>query len=266
MVVKFNCKVCGVAVERNLPPSKRFRAKTCSVACSLEGLRRLAKDRVGPLHQNWRGRVERVCASCGSAVFVYPRDANKSGRSFCSSACRDRWLGAWIRSLGYGEHPAWRGGHRYYRGPNWSDAKKLVLERDGGCCVGCGKKAESVHHRRPYFLFEAWKDANALENLEARCRSCHSIVEHAFWETATSEELAKCRATCKRCGGSFQPRQPMTPNWFCDSCLTKRTCEWCSSSFVVDGKPRKSPRARFCSKSCLGKWVFSLYGFGRKSR
>jgi len=261
MVVKFNCKVCGAAVERNLPPSKCVRVSTCSRTCALELLRRLAKARTGPLHQNWRSRIQRICALCGETVLVYPKNAEKSIRSFCSAKCRNKWMGLWIRSLGYGEHPAWRGVHRYYRGPNWTDVKRLVLDRDIHC-VGCGGPAESVHHKRPYFLFESWREANVLENLEARCRSCHSIAEHAFWKTATAEDLEKCLATCKRCNQGFHPRQPMTPNWFCDSCLTKRTCEWCSLSFAIDGKPKRRPNARFCSKSCQGKWVANQYGFG----
>lgn len=74
-------------------------------------------------------------------------------------------------------------------GPNWQQARRVVLERDGHRCRTCGAQAPPgqglhVHHIRPFREFgyipgqnEHYRSANKPENLITLCASCHRQAE-----------------------------------------------------------------------------------------
>lgn len=66
-----------------------------------------------------------------------------------------------------------------YRDPRWQLARRIVLERDGYRCVGCGIAGQlEVDH------MEALQDGGAKfdpANLQALCKSCHSVKTAAEW-------------------------------------------------------------------------------------
>jgi 5-methylcytosine-specific restriction protein A len=78
--------------------------------------------------------------------------------------------------------PFWVGGETTYRGKGWVEARLSAVERDKGVCQSCGKvvgRSISVHHIKPFRLFDNIKDANALDNLICLCQSCHMRIEYA---------------------------------------------------------------------------------------
>ena len=73
-------------------------------------------------------------------------------------------------------------------GPNWSEQRRLALERDGRRCRTCGANADDfllhVHHVRPFREYgyipgqnEHYRLANQLDNLVTLCASCHRRAE-----------------------------------------------------------------------------------------
>lgn len=68
-------------------------------------------------------------------------------------------------------------------GPNWSNLRNQVRERDGYQCQVCGLpetvQAHDVHHITPYRIFATREEANRLDNLVTLCPSCHRRAETA---------------------------------------------------------------------------------------
>lgn len=63
----------------------------------------------------------------------------------------------------------------------WSQARRLVLARDGDKCLRCLGPAVDVHHRRPKGMGGTSDKSIAfgLANLISLCRECHAWVhEH----------------------------------------------------------------------------------------
>ena len=79
-------------------------------------------------------------------------------------------------------NPHWRGAQhgRNVYGPTWWEARRQVLSRDDNKCQICGeddsKEALSVHHIRPFRLWDDAEKANDINNLVALCRPCHTFV------------------------------------------------------------------------------------------
>lgn len=60
----------------------------------------------------------------------------------------------------------------YRRSPQWQELRRLVFQRAGGLCEGCGKQqAAQVHH-----LSYEHMGCEFLWELRAVCRSCHRRV------------------------------------------------------------------------------------------
>ncbi len=82
----------------------------------------------------------------------------------------------------------WRSDPNDY-GPNWQQQRNAARARDGYRCTSCGTpespaRQHDVHHKRPFRAFgyvaglnEAYRLANALDNLLTLCRTCHQRVE-----------------------------------------------------------------------------------------
>lgn len=90
--------------------------------------------------------------------------------------------------MGAGEdHPAWKGGHDEYYGPNWMQKREETLQRDDYECRVCGIDREEhrekynqdlhVHHIMPARKFSDYEDQNDLDNLLTLCQDCHSKYE-----------------------------------------------------------------------------------------
>jgi DEAD/DEAH box helicase domain-containing protein len=74
-------------------------------------------------------------------------------------------------------------------GPNWSEQRRLALERDDYRCRTCGAEARPgnglhIHHLRPFREYgyvpgknDAYRQANDIENLVTLCPSCHRRAE-----------------------------------------------------------------------------------------
>jgi 5-methylcytosine-specific restriction endonuclease McrA len=105
-------------------------------------------------------------------------------------------MGEWRSEHRSGENaPAWEGGKKLYRGPNWLKQREQAVKRDDRECKRCGcTEAEhfkkygrelSVHHLMPVreFYLEAdderpnFEEMNALDNLVTLCIECHRGVE-----------------------------------------------------------------------------------------
>ena len=60
----------------------------------------------------------------------------------------------------------------YIASPAWQEKRKMVLERDGYCCVRCGSaKNLDVHH----LTYEHFGN-EPMEDLITLCRKCHGTV------------------------------------------------------------------------------------------
>lgn len=115
-----------------------------------------------------------------------------------------RRFGSWnnaIRKAGYEpippgdeatgeEHPRWKESSEFpdYYGPNWCDARREVIERDGRKCRVCGtdskggERSLDVHHITPARKFNDsgevdFEEMNDLSNLVTLCRRCHGTLE-----------------------------------------------------------------------------------------
>jgi 5-methylcytosine-specific restriction protein A len=75
----------------------------------------------------------------------------------------------------------------------WQDAKKSVVNRDGGKCLKCRKVATDVHHRRPRGMGGTSDDhiSYGMANLVSLCRTCHDWVHANPWPSYTLGWLVK---------------------------------------------------------------------------
>lgn len=89
-------------------------------------------------------------------------------------------------------NPRWKGGHKHWRGSNWRKQRDAARRRDAYTCQDCGRAEEElgrklqVHHIVPFESFEAWEEANNLDNLISLCISCHVIREQEWLRQARS--------------------------------------------------------------------------------
>lgn len=66
----------------------------------------------------------------------------------------------------------------YLRSQQWATLRRLVLERAGGKCEGCGRTAHNIHHMSYDHIYEEF-----LFELIALCRDCHERWhEVGVWE------------------------------------------------------------------------------------
>lgn len=180
------CESCGkeFSVQQN-----RSDARFCSWEC----------------HSH---KVSMNCLYCGVEFLVKRGHAHK--RKTCSRACAKKLQAQEGRSPMQGKHRSpetrlrvsaglkrYYGGHpekhwNYKHGPftqrrgrhyEWQQTRALCRERDSFTCQMCGVtekelgKQLSVHHKKPFRMFEYASDANALDNLICLCQSCHMKAE-----------------------------------------------------------------------------------------
>lgn len=183
----------------------KIRNKYCSIPCfqaayhsrSILTCRYCSKQFEVKLSQNNRrycspecrkqaGRVTCICQYCEKRFEITRSAFIQSGGKFCSRECHYRWES---ENVSGENHPLWKGGRVYYRGPNWLAQRKLALERDNRTCQCCGKKKprrgnHDVHHIVSFRDFgyvvgknDNYKLANDLRNLITLCKKCHKKAE-----------------------------------------------------------------------------------------
>jgi 5-methylcytosine-specific restriction endonuclease McrA len=122
-----------------------------------------------------------------------PYRLKQSEHYFCSRQCSAEWR-AKNKVFAGSKNPAWSGGYDDYYGPNWSQQRKLALERDKYTCQICTSirhnnkdKELSVHHIIPFDDYNYIPDendnylqANVLDNLLTLCMRCHRLVENGI--------------------------------------------------------------------------------------
>ena len=155
------------------------------------------------------------------------------------------------------KNPAWRGGHKYYRGFNWKQQRTLARKRDEDTCQHCRSKEKvQVHHKRPYYLFDTCTEANDLNNLITLCPRCHSLADCKFWKD--NPDLIGNRhlpesfmVICRSCGRKFHPNSPASK--VCIECCTC-TCRNCGRIF----KNRKAAFRDivYCSRKCRNEYIY----------
>lgn len=156
--VNRSCKNCGEEFEIVESMLKYQRGEYCSNEC-------YSKD-----HTH-----ERVCQNCGEQFEIKQSRIEEGGGVFCSMDCQyNEYTGP--------NHPQWSGGRQYY-GPNWSDKRDQILERDNHQCQSCGSDNElHIHHITPLSSFEGYEEANRTDNLITLCAGCHASVERGDME------------------------------------------------------------------------------------
>ena len=55
------------------------------------------------------------------------------------------------------------------------EVKRVVHERDSGCCIYCGKQAVDIMH----FISRGRLGLGIKENLACGCRECHAKYDHS---------------------------------------------------------------------------------------
>lgn len=224
--VNVACDNCGAMLERYACHVKRTKRRFCDKVCQRAAANYRPCDHCGKPIQagptRWKGKkhafcnhecygawgranipktaeiVTVVCAQCGQERERYACTVGRYARYFCDEKCRRKWQ---AKSISGERNVLWKGGRKAgYYGPNWGKQKRAARQRDTHSCQRCGVTQEElgmkldVHHIIPFREFgyipgknDAYKDANALDNLVSLCKRCHKVVE---WETekrATNE-------------------------------------------------------------------------------
>jgi 5-methylcytosine-specific restriction endonuclease McrA len=151
-----NCRACGQRFLRQYPAKMIF----CSIGCYTQ--------------TRWPdNRAEVTCMVCGVVFQTNSSERRKTCSRLCYRAYRSR-------SMRGADNPEWRGGHRYYRGPNWFTQRAKARKRAKYTCQDCGAieadlgRALDVDHIKPFTAFNSYKRANQLSNLRALCHACHA--------------------------------------------------------------------------------------------
>lgn len=196
------CEFCGLSFQTKSSQIERGRGKYCSIACRDAAKRNQVNcicEQCGKPFQidpaqikhgvgkycsrechsiGQRKQIDCVCLQCGIAFQVTLAVVKRGGGKYCSKTC----MGLSKRGE---NHPFWRGGQSKYRGPNWTQQRKLAYNRDNGECKYCGKKPKigerkfQVHHIKPFREFNGdYLSANRLTNLITLCQLCHRKAEH----------------------------------------------------------------------------------------
>jgi len=174
-LVQTECERCGQEIRVKPSVYEKTDKNYCGPEC--RNIHKGAIAPSGPEHPQYDSS-EYECANCGSTVTRAPSEVVGEVVA-CSREC---FAEGFDFPKGP-DHPSWQGGYRGYYGPDWSEKRRKVRERDGFSCQGCGASESelnrelSVHHIRPLRTFDSHTKANQLENLVSLCRSCHKRWE-----------------------------------------------------------------------------------------
>lgn len=133
---------------------------------------------------------------------------------FCTRSCAAKQPGAKVWASTADTSPAWKGGHRGYRGPGWPALRDRIRERDGWTCRDCGATRSDdvrldVHHIVAADDWAAPGTANDPENLLTLCMDCHA---RKHWDGSwrgrrVSPELRDLRAAERRADSYQRDRE-----------------------------------------------------------
>lgn len=76
---------------------------------------------------------------------------------------------------------------QYYRSGHWQALKMFILDRDGGRCVLCNRKAVQVHHRS-YKHIEKFEEES--RDCVALCKRCHHVFHKNARITRVNPEIS----------------------------------------------------------------------------
>lgn len=150
------CKVC----KKGFYPHDNRIGRFCSRGCYYDFIRS-------------KQRADVSCATCKKKFSTRKRNQKNF---FCSREC--------YRKFSTGKnHPQWRGGHDYYRGPKWKNISRAKLCSEGWYCIKCHAGGDDtsvkmiVDHVIPSRLFakEDFEVMNHMDNLVVLCNQCHGL-------------------------------------------------------------------------------------------
>lgn len=77
------------------------------------------------------------------------------------------------------EKELYRKYQRYLKSEKFKEIRKIVFERDGNRCCGCGRGVEdgavlNCHHRSYVHLFH--EEENGYQDLRTLCQTCHRAI------------------------------------------------------------------------------------------
>lgn len=154
-----NCVICGYTM---IVPKSLKSITTCCEYCR----------NVKITLKKSKGKYT-LCRVCDKPIWSQP----KKNHQFCSKKCKD--LGTSIFTY---KRNIIRGNYKKYYGDNWLSQRERARKRDNYTCQRCGitekeyGKELSVHHIKPFILFESYEEANKLENLLSVCEPCHRKI------------------------------------------------------------------------------------------
>lgn len=163
------CQVCGKPADSTGKRNQQF----CSFKCRV-------KSQVGTKNPGRSNRRIAPCAWCGDDVSRPVSDFH-SQRVFCNRRCMAEWQSEFANGAA---HPRWKGGPPRSYGVGWRQARRNAMDRAGGVCVRCKRKAaQHVHHLLPIRYFDRLEDAHTDGNLIAVCHRCHAIEHRKLRES-----------------------------------------------------------------------------------
>jgi len=174
--VERTCEVCGDKFEVKPYRVRNGRGNFCSLSCFGEWQ---SEHNNGENNPAWKGETSE-CDNCGEVFHVQPHRKEVGWGRFCDNECYYEWLSDDLSGNG---NPNWSGGYKDYYGPDWPRQRRRARDRDDHTCQACGIHEDdvetelSVHHIRPFRMFDSHEVANELNNLITLCRECH-----AKWE------------------------------------------------------------------------------------
>lgn len=156
-----SCVICGREFEVRAFSKNTL---TCCTYCS----------QVKLILQKSKGHYV-LCSICDKPIWTMK--CRKPKRHFCSKDCADVGTQLFANERNIKRVPNREKKCDY--GDNWSVQKRRARKRDNFTCRRCGVTEEeygkrlSVHHKKPFVLFDNYKEANKLENLISVCEPCH---------------------------------------------------------------------------------------------
>lgn len=153
-----DCLICG---DVFVAPKTYKSITVCSTYCRN---RRLTLQKLKGVYV--------LCKVCDKLVWKAPTKKSH----YCSVACKN--IGYKI----FSDEVKRTKFYKKYYGSDWLPQRRRARKRDNYECQMCGIKEEqygkqlSVHHIKPFALFDSSSKANKLENLLCICEPCHRII------------------------------------------------------------------------------------------
>jgi hypothetical protein len=162
-------KTCLNCSETYNVIKSRADSKFCKIKCRAEFNAKTIEKK----------QVEVCCNNCGSKFNKVPSDIREL--NFCKTSCMHEYYSN-NRLFSGMNSGTWNGGKKTYYGENWLSQRRKIRERDNYTCQKCEITEEeygqelSVHHIKPFILFNDYLEANKDDNLISVCEPCHRKI------------------------------------------------------------------------------------------